>query len=92
MENRDNEDPESIRRDTDVTSESIEVEPNERVEIVLVPNRAMRSPILRMSSSCRDSKVLVEQIVHSRRTAWASCPAAPVTRTLTRAPAGPARP
>lgn len=66
MENRDDEDPERIRRDTDVTSESIEIEPNERVEIVLVPNRAMRSPILSMSSSCRDSKVLVEQIVHGR--------------------------
>ena len=68
MENQDDEDtdPTLIRRATDITSESIEIEPGERAEIVLCPDRAMRSPILLMSSSYRNSRVIVEEVTHGR--------------------------
>jgi hypothetical protein len=68
MENQDDEDtdPTLIRRATDITSESIEIEPGERAEIVLCPDRAMRSPILLMSSSYRNSRIIVEEVTHGR--------------------------
>lgn len=68
MENQDDIDtgPTLIRRATDITSDSIEIEPGERAEIVLCPERAMRSPILLMSSSYRNNQVVIEAVLHGR--------------------------
>jgi hypothetical protein len=55
-----------VKGDANVEFESIDLGPGERAEIILAPERAMRSPALFMSNSDRECKVTIEQIIHGR--------------------------
>ena len=58
--------PVVMRDDTHVTFESIELSPGDRAELVLSPEKPVRSPVLFVSSTQKDSTVIVEQILHGR--------------------------
>ena len=68
MKNQDEIDttPVVMKNDTRVTFESIELAPRDRAELVLSPERPLRSPILFMSSTVTNSVVVVEAILHGR--------------------------
>jgi len=58
--------PTILKDETSVTFESIDLNPGERVEIVLAPMKAVRDSRLFMSNSNKDSVVNVEQVFHGR--------------------------
>lgn len=58
--------PVLMKENTQVTFESIELPPGDRAELVLSPERALRCPILFLSSTNKDSTIVIEQIVHGR--------------------------
>jgi hypothetical protein len=60
--------PVVVKDDLHVTFESVDLAPGDRAEIVLSPERPLRSPILFMSNSEKGSTVTIEQIVHGRTT------------------------
>jgi hypothetical protein len=66
MKNQDEVDtaPVLFKDDTRVTFESIELSPGERAELVLIPDRPLRNPILFMSSTQKESDVAIEQVLH----------------------------
>jgi len=56
--------PVILRDDTNVTFESIELAPGDRAEIVLSPKRPVANAVLFVSSTQRDSAVVIEQVLH----------------------------
>jgi len=68
MKNQDEIDttPVVMKSDTRVTFESIELAPGDRAELVLSPERPLRNPILFMSSTVKNSVIVVEAILHGR--------------------------
>lgn len=59
--------PVIMKDDTHVTFESIELAPGDRAEIVLAPRRPVVAPVLFVSSTQKDSSIVIEQIVHGDR-------------------------
>lgn len=58
--------PVVMKDDTHVTFESIELLPGDRAELVLAPSRPVCRPVLFVSSTQKDSAVVIEQISHGR--------------------------
>ena len=58
--------PVLMKENTQVTFESIDLPPGDKAELVLSPVRALRCPILFLSSTNKSSTIVVEQIFHGR--------------------------